>query len=305
MFKHSIDFTLQYGFDSSFAKMFEGWGANGVDLFFVISGFIMVFTQSKNRRSAYDFLIQRIKRIVPTYWFYCILFLASFAAFPAAFNRFSTDVYYALSSFFFLSRPIFERDPVVGVGWTLEYEMMFYFIFGISLLAKDDRVSYAIVSLSLMGLAVFGVTRLIVLEFLLGVLIGVFYIHDNEYLKSKIRSLSPFLFLVGIIGLCSSLFVHMEVNRFFKWGIPASFIVFGMLYMKQPSSRILMLLGAASYSIYLSQCLVIPAFYKAVKLLAPHANGTVLVLASAFASILTGYLLYRFVEIPLGKLVKV
>lgn len=97
----------------------------------------------------------------------------------------------------------------------------------------------------------------------------------------------------------------MEVDRFFKWGIPASFIVLGLLYMRQPSSRILMLLGAASYSIYLSQCFVIPAFYKVVRLFAPHMNGTLLVLASAFASILTGYLLYRFVEIPLCQLVKV
>lgn len=285
--------------------MFEGWGASGVDLFFVISGFIMVFTQSKNRRSAYDFLIQRVKRIVPTYWFYSTLFVALFVIFPGAFNRFSTDFYHALSSFFFLSRPIFERDPVVGVGWTLEYEMMFYLIFGMSLLAKDNSVSYAVVSLSLTGLAVLGGTRLIVLEFVLGILIGILYIHDNEYLKSKISSISPFFFLVGIIGLCSSLLVHMEVDRFFKWGIPASFIVLGLLYMSQPSSQILTVLGAASYSIYLSQCFVIPAFYKVVRLLAPHIDGTVLILASAFASILTGYLLYRFVEIPLCKLVKV
>lgn len=304
VFVHSIDIALEYSFASSFAEVFKGWGANGVDIFFIISGFIMVFTQSKNRRSAYDFLIQRVKRIAPTYWFYCMLIVTLFVIFPSGFNRFSTDAYHALSSFFFMSRLIFERDPVVGVGWTLEYEMMFYLIFGISLIAKDSRVSYGVVGLSLIGLVFWGGARLIVLEFLLGMLIGIFYIYNNENYKSRMTSLSPYIFLIGIIGLFSSLLIHIEVNRFFKWGIPGSLIVFGLLYMRQIDSRILMLLGASSYSIYLSQSLITPAFYKAVKLFVPHANGTVLVLACAFTSILLGYLLYQLVEIRLGKLVK-
>ena len=65
---HIIGTAASYSQSSNYLSALEGWGSNGVDIFFVISGFIMLHTQMERRRSVIDFLKLRLIRIMPIYW---------------------------------------------------------------------------------------------------------------------------------------------------------------------------------------------------------------------------------------------
>jgi peptidoglycan/LPS O-acetylase OafA/YrhL len=132
-----------HGLMPSFAN-----GGAGVDLFFVISGFVMVYSSEHlfgRRASLRTFLTRRIIRIVPLYWTMTSIMLLwvivrGFAASDA------TPVH-ALASYFFIPypRPSGPIDPLYGLGWTLNYEMMFYLIFACALFAPR-KIAVAITS---------------------------------------------------------------------------------------------------------------------------------------------------------------
>jgi len=120
--------------------LFEGWGNNGVDIFFVISGFVMVYTQSNNPRSAFSFFSNRILRIVPTYWLLSVAVVVLFVLIPSTFRGLKLTGAYSLTSLFFVSR-IFGYDyPIIYVGWTLEYEMPFYALFAAGFSSRTNEL---------------------------------------------------------------------------------------------------------------------------------------------------------------------
>ena len=118
-------------------------GYAGVDLFFVISGFIMVFVTRDGHtgpKHAADFLFARATRIYPVWW--------AFAGFMAtymivvhglsghgqgwgAISRTQPLVPYMIKSFLLVPQPEF---PILGVGWTLVHEMYFYAVFTVFML---------------------------------------------------------------------------------------------------------------------------------------------------------------------------
>lgn len=108
----NIDTTLVYGF-------FSNWGASGVDLFFVLSGFIMVFIQDQKHRSASDFILGRIVRVVPLYWFvtigWCLLVYITSPYFRE--NLFSFEK--IISSLVFAAQVMGYNYPFIVPGWTL------------------------------------------------------------------------------------------------------------------------------------------------------------------------------------------
>ena len=73
---HAIGTSASYSYETNFISVFEGWGANGVDIFFVISGFVMLFTQLDNKRSVKDFLLLRVIRIILIYWLLTLFVIA-------------------------------------------------------------------------------------------------------------------------------------------------------------------------------------------------------------------------------------
>jgi len=102
-------------------------GAIGVDIFFVISGYVIAMTAAKCGRDWKGFLANRIARIVPLYFSVSLLCLAldilpggRIASFQQIFNTFG-----------FI--PIFDRahftSPLCMTGWTISFEMWFYILF--------------------------------------------------------------------------------------------------------------------------------------------------------------------------------
>ena len=110
----------------------------GVDIFFVISGFIMVYASSRwfgSAQSPRVFLAHRIARIVPLYWATTMLYLAVVLFAPALLNSEYLAPGFVISSFLFIpaARPDGLVQPLYSLGWTLNYEMFFYALFAIAI----------------------------------------------------------------------------------------------------------------------------------------------------------------------------
>jgi Predicted acyltransferases len=107
-------------------------GRTGVDLFFVISGFVMI-TVTRSRFGPGEFprfIWSRLTRIYPVYWFYFALFAAVFLIHPAWVNASQHHQFSWLHSFFLLPDP---HLPLVMVGWSLIHELWFYLVFSLLL----------------------------------------------------------------------------------------------------------------------------------------------------------------------------
>lgn len=130
------------------AKLTDLWinGAHGVDLFFVISGFIMVWVAADVGRgfgAAGTFLYSRVTRIYPLWWLFAgamALFLLFFKGVPWDAARLDPKeldgTVHLIKSFLLWPQP---EHPVLGVGWTLVHEMYFYVGFAALILLLPAR----------------------------------------------------------------------------------------------------------------------------------------------------------------------
>ncbi|ENV34777.1 Exopolysaccharide production protein ExoZ [Acinetobacter gerneri DSM 14967 = CIP 107464 = MTCC 9824] len=142
VFFHIIGISVQYGMPATNFLFMKDWGQNGVDIFFVISGFIMVYIQSKKRKAPLDFFRNRVERIVPIYWILTALLCVLYFILPSAFANTELNLNKMFFSVLFLENLVNNKLPVLYVGWTLEYEMLFYFIFALCLFIRKQVVSY-------------------------------------------------------------------------------------------------------------------------------------------------------------------
>lgn len=281
---------------TNYLKILEGWGTNGVDIFFVISGFVMLHTQMERRRSISDFLLLRIIRIVPIYWIITSVVIILFLVLPQLFRQMAITPVWAISSFLFVSQLITSEQPVVLVGWTLEWEMLFYVIFAAVLIVNSWKVFVACVTALLVSIACL-TKQFIIIEFIFGIMVAYCYKYNRYSHKTGIvlLILGSSLLLLSL----SSVFQLADLNRVVIWGVPSFFIVLGAVYSRQMRHSLLSYLGDASYSIYLVQILSIPAFYKFSSIRLHGFNGDLLAIFCLCISVSLGCLLYSYVESPL------
>lgn len=289
---HSIGSSKDYGYPPILLDFLAGWGMSGVDIFFVLSGFIMVYSQWGQEITPKTFLLGRIYRIVPIYWIVTLFFILLLVFLPSVFREATLDIPRAIASFLFVSQPILGDFPYVAVGWTLEFEALFYALFACSLFVKNRIISLFILCIGLTVIVYVFDVNPIAMEFLWGVFIGLIY---KNYSMSEISSF--IMLLLGIIMFISTIFLSYSFDRYIIWGIPAALIVLGATGVHQLSWRIGIFLGDASYSIYLIHFLVIPAFFKAVKLLNLGTfSGDIMVTLCFVSSTLCGLVFYWIVE---------
>jgi len=172
---HIIGTSKLYGFEPYLLNIVEGWGIVGVDLFFVISGFIMVYIQYRRPQSSLKFFKNRLLRILPTYWFLTTIYATLLFFAPKLFNQMEFSSIYTLCSFFFLSGFIEDKHPLLFVGWSVEYEMLFYALFAAAYWFGSLRIAIFITIIALICLVFMYGANSMFLEFSFGMLIGLLY----------------------------------------------------------------------------------------------------------------------------------
>ena len=296
VFFHIIGTGTAYGFSPNIFDFLRGWGASGVDIFFIISGFVMMHTQFKKKRNIYEFMRTRIIRIVPIYWFITFVVIISYYVLPgSAFNSENPSFSFAIESLLFLSGLVSQQSPIIFVGWTVEWEMFFYLVFAISIILPNLRSGLFFISVVLV-LVAFINENLILLEFLIGILIALFY-----YKKKINKNFASLILLIGFTILFADNFnkYYFTNERIIHWGLPSALIVLGAIYSPQLRSKTIRLLGDASYSIYLIQILTLPVFYKLAKNFNLYFNHDFLAIFCLIFSILAGLATYIFIERPM------
>lgn len=293
---HCVATGATYGLPAARLGSLDKWGASGVDLFFVISGFVMVYTQHHNPKSALQFFTNRMQRIVPLYWFMTIAIFALAATVPAVFRNGGFGLDHLLLSLLFATGLDGGR-PIVVVGWTLELEMLFYLVFALSLLISNRVLAATFCAACLALFAAIGSD--LPLEFLFGMGCAAVFIRH----RSLPIGLSAFL--LGAALLLATLFMDdPKSHRVIVWGIPSALILLGAVYLPQTRSRVALYLGAASYSIYLSHIFVIPACYKVAARFHEYVDGNIVAIACTAVSGAFGCIVYEVIERNLSRGIK-
>lgn len=283
----------------------------GVDIFFVISGFVIWYATDRKNSRPLEFFLMRIARIGPPYWFVTLLLsaVALFAPFLLSSTKF--DAPHIAASLLFVPWPHPKLDrywPMLIPGWTLNYEMMFYLLFAFALVLSRTRRLVAIVSI-LAGLALLGATakpsgvlgvytHSIILEFGFGVLLGAAF--TSGVRVGKLNSIVLLGLGIGLLVLLSPFGLPRSVAA----GIPALLICCGSVFLDEdiPKSKTALFLGDASYSIYLTHVLALPFVTKAWLVSGMGAGGLstlIFVAAGLGAAIFVGCITYWFIERPL------
>lgn len=291
----------------------------GVDLFFVISGFIMWVTTNGKPVTPGGFITKRLMRIVPLYWavtaFALLVLLTNRNLMPAG----SLDWGHVVASFMFIPaiHPVSgDLQPLVTAGWTLNYEMFFYALFAMALFLPERlRLGTVLAMLTLSvalgtmkpsptsALAFYSDN--ILLEFGFGLIIGAAFTGRSQ----MPATIGLFAIVLGVSGwVTGSEFFGLVEPRALIVGVPAALIVLGALILEQnakaPKSRLLRLLGDASYSIYLTHGVVLSAFTRFWMKLAPAALASSVALFATVGFVvasIVGLLIYWLFEKPVAQ----
>lgn len=287
-------------------------GLAGVDIFFVISGFIIYVTGSQAGTTPTSFLRKRLIRIVPLYWVLTLMLAAVAVLKPGLLASSSFDPSHFIASLLFVPWPhpqIPALLPLLIPGWTLNYEMAFYGLFALGLLLPSSaRLSSLVSVLCLLvalgmifaptGIAAF-YTDQIILEFAAGTIIAAMWMHGVR---------SPTMLAVAALGVGAVLLcmgAGSTLPRVIGAGIPAAMIVSGAVFSESVARRrpiwLLSELGDASYSIYLSHVVVLPVLAKLWQAagLGAEGYGIPFFVTALAGSAVAGMILHRLVERPL------
>ena len=298
-------------------------GAFGVDVFFVISGLVMVHASEPlfgKARSALPFFAKRLARIVPLYWAMTLLFAlldreeARSGLGHAAFAKFIAR---SLAFVPYLAPVNPDSFPVYPLGWTLDYEMFFYLCFALVLgLPRRGAVAAlavgfaGLVTANLViplppGLSYLGASQ--ILEFVAGLLIAEMVLSGWRLprLAAMVLVSSG---LTAVIASVPSMDSWWGLWRGVAWGLPAAAIVGAMALSPSagPAGSIrrgLERLGDASYALYI----VHYGLYAAIEALLgrvvvltrlPPVPFMMLLVGSALAASFT---VHRYVEVPVTR----
>ncbi len=302
---------------------FSNFGNAGVALFFVISGFIMFVVGSKSFQTegaSKNFIIRRFIRIAPIYWFYTAVTALLLVSFPQLSNSGkSFDLGNFFASLFFVPWGS-SANPVLSIGWTLNFEMYFYVIFAI-LLLFPARMFFPLLALWLTSLVVLGnvfwtdnvllsVARSsLVMNFLIGSAIGALYLRGSQLT----RRMAGLLLMAGIVSLLVDfagrwhMVGHLmnqspHLAKVIKWGIPAGLVIAGAVHLERagafPISSFLVKLGDSSYSLYLTHIFTINGLLV-VWVWLFNDYYSLFIITSFACSILVGHVAFLLIEKPI------
>jgi exopolysaccharide production protein ExoZ len=294
-----------------------GNGSGGVDIFFVISGFVMTISSAPLRDAAHPartFLARRLERLVPMYWIATVAAIL-IALYGPAYTRASLGTaWHQVASFLFVASATNGQlnDPLLFVGWSLNFEMAFYVLFAVALAMRASLLKVVAPVLIVVTVLAFlphpGISPAVsfyadpmLLDFLGGILLAM-------AVPQVRRMAKPTALLLLIAGWSLFLGGSWMIHRSWRaelWGCAGIAIIAAAVALEHPwgrrMPRWLLELGDASYSIYLVHALILP---HVGMLLAKWSRHDRIAAATSMAALLTtaslsGVLVYRLIERPI------
>lgn len=294
-----------------------GNGAWGVDLFFVISGFIMCFV---TEHSGAHFFTKRVIRVVPLYWAGTLGIFCLALVLPGFLRETHPGLVQLLKSLLFIPYRTGENVfPIMFLGWTLNYEMFFYLLFALSM-AISHAYRAVICSAMLAALALIGwwvefdwvvaefFTESIVLEFAFGMFAYSVFARTAQWRARAGNGVRTVMVIAGLALIaCMPLMTAQSeaLGRPLAWGLLALgaflLVVHGLAHRRLP--RIAVLVGDASYSLYLFHPYVLNVFNRVFHpdYDSPSPGSYALALLAVALCCTVAILLYRWLELPLTK----
>jgi len=316
---HLASVELKYGGGGGLLPDLMDFGQFGVDLFFVISGFVMmVVSQERGGRSAaINFLVHRVTRIYPLYWFYSALLLLVYFVYPSWVTGSQDRTIDIAASFLLLPQ---NGYPMLSVGWTLVHEMYFYLVFfAIIWLVPVEKRMYAVAAwfLGVLGAYALGtdtpVMRVIAspltTEFMMGCLIARYAQGAHSF-----RMKNPwFIPAVAVLISVAAYLHYRDVTgnigpagwwRILLFGLPAVLVVWWAVHAERAGvlfSALLGRIGDASYSTYLTHILTLSLLGKVwERFSVPSRLDNLIVLPILLLlALAVGAYSYRYIEKPM------
>lgn len=334
VYAHSMDIAGQYkpSQQQHFYHL-DGFGCIGVDLFFVISGFIITYVAAsfKGVTQGFHFLVKRITRINPTYYIASLLYLGNLMLTIKTYPIHLNKIWSSLVDTILIiptSGEIQSFSPLLVVGWTLSFEWLFYTLFLLAILFNIKSKTLILTGLTIVLFA-FGriykpgdlrlqfITNPILLEFVSGMIICNAY----TFWKKPFPTIgATCIFFLGITSYClliglgfgniwnykGTITGAFSLNKFLLWGIPSSCIVAGCVFLEKSNTltkifnnKLGLLIGNASYSIYLTHV----TFFRSLKVLYNKIglpiSPDILIWIQLIIAIAVGIGFYKLIEKPL------
>ncbi|WCT73862.1 acyltransferase [Sphingomonas naphthae] len=285
----------------------------GVNLSFVISGFIICYTARGRERDWRLFLRRRLVRVVPLYWLLTILLFAIVMIRPELTKGTNLLSPLLLARSLSFTTFLSGASPLIYVGWTLEYEMLFYLLatLAMSRLERPWHVIPIVMASGVVGIALLDATigvgmtgiRAITLDFTAGILLAYWFTEGRLPPRPATAVLVGFgvAFAVAVIageGLSMAVvpiataLVALAATRDRRGP------------MRSTVGRLLAAGGGATYSIYLTQVFTVSAMGKLAARFAPGLPLALFALLTVIVTVLAGLLVHRAIEKPLMRLLR-
>ncbi len=304
-------------------------GRFGVDIFFVISGFIIMSITPDGPFRPYGFVVRRILRVVPLYWLCTLLVFVIALAAPSVFKRTVADPAHLLASLAFVPvpTPLDPTDwrPMLKLGWTLQYEMFFYLVVALLYWCRSRLLRARIVTTLFGGLVLVSffvepqASRLAfyanssLMSFVVGVWLAVAAEAGAFGTAGAGRSRALAVTAVAAIATTTLLYalpmaddvgVVDHVPLTLAAGLVVATGLFAEPWSRDDRLEFPLAVGDWSYSLYLTHMFVVGAAWAvAGRLHVASPVGLVLVGVGALAtSIAVAALSYRLVEVPANAL---
>jgi exopolysaccharide production protein ExoZ len=283
------------------------FGGAGVHIFFVISGFIMVYTSFQKESgnfSSPNFILKRFIRIFPIYWIYAAASLIVYRSFYEGYSRSLSEIIGSI-----LLLPSYS-SMLIPQGWTLSFELYFYICFACFMLCGlfSGLLTMTLFFLTSVTVGLFFpfdnagfhlVTNSLLLEFLIGAWTGYFFVKGSK-LGATLSNGLLVIALAGFVG--SFAFGYNRLPTVLTLGVPSALLIAGSVFKERCGNlprlaQRLSFLGDSSYSLYLTHWLLISVLPKAFFM--PFANPVYFLpfcVAYTLLSIVIAIVLYELLE---------
>ena len=305
---YCLIFTVNH--PSWWRRAFTDHGAAGVDVFFVISGFVMGLSANDPAVTPRRFIAKRLGRIVPAYWVSTLVIALLITRLPDMMVNQGYSPELLVKSLLFVpaQNPSgIGLVPINTVGWSLNIEMVFYVIVAASLFAQRTRrwlwITAGIVLLQKL-LSPLEITSSLyadpmLYEFLMGIVAAHLWLSDALRGRGWIFAGVAVLAIVCLLRPPAPSGLVREID----YGAPAFLLVCACLGLERYFARagLLVHLGNHSYSVYLIHPAILyaGAYTRHIR----QWNVAVVSLGCFAAIALIGAASYRFLERPAGRLI--